>query len=288
MRRRCAGCEVRMQQPENTGVIGHFYTVTDEHGRKRYELEQVLSEFEDKAAPVIKKLAAGENLTDNERCDMAIFIAMGMFRTPDMIDSLKAANGHMVRRMTQLTFRDVEQVKAILRNKPDAPTTEEELEKEAKDLVEFVKNDQYEIETSHHWALGMAWKMFSNVAPILSGRDWLVVHRDNDKKSFITTDAPLVLTTVAPRENTFWGVGFANADALILFPLTESCALVIFGSNGGFAHKTIGAEQIRNFNLMVADRCQRFVVGRDAALLKSIASFLCLGEKRWQPKMQAG
>lgn len=45
---------VRLQQPVNTGVIGHFYTMEDAEGRKRFELEQFLSEYEGKAKPVIE------------------------------------------------------------------------------------------------------------------------------------------------------------------------------------------------------------------------------------------
>lgn len=36
--------EVRRQQPKDTTVIGHFYTMVDEQGRKRYEIEALLSE----------------------------------------------------------------------------------------------------------------------------------------------------------------------------------------------------------------------------------------------------
>src|SRR2546423_12733762 len=31
--------EIRLQQPVNTAVIGHFYTMEDEEGRRRFELE---------------------------------------------------------------------------------------------------------------------------------------------------------------------------------------------------------------------------------------------------------
>ncbi len=141
--------EMRVQKPEGTGVIGHFYTLEDNHGRKRFELEQALSEVEDKAAPIIKKLANKEELTADERSDMAIFVALGMCRTPDLIDSIKQMNGHMVKHMTRLMFCSAERAKEILRNGPDAPATEEELEKQAQELVDFVESDQYEVETHH-------------------------------------------------------------------------------------------------------------------------------------------
>lgn len=104
-----------------------------------------------------------------------------------------------------------------MRGKPYAPSTEKELEAEARELVDATQSDQYGVRTNHNWAVGMAIRAALNVAPIFAGRDLAVLHRDNDKKSFVTTDAPVVLTTVAPRKSSFWGIGFGNADALVFF-----------------------------------------------------------------------
>ena len=38
--------------------------------------------------------------------------------------------------------------------------------------------------------------------------------------------------------------------------------------------------------MAIADRCQRFVIGKDAALVRSLSKALNLGSKEWQPKMQ--
>lgn len=278
--------EIRVQTPVNTGVIGHFYTLEDADGRKRFELEQYLSETETKASPIIKKLAAQEEIGAGERADLAIFVALAAFRTPDMVDSLKLVNSGLIGDLTKRTFANVEQVKALLRGKPNAPSGDDELELEARELIEFVQGGRYEITTKHSWAVGMAMKLAFNTAPILAGRDWMVFHRDTDRRSFITTDAPVMLTTVTPRENNFWGVGFANRDALVLFPLTASCILAMHGSNGRFEHRTIGINRIRHTNLALADRCQRFVIGRDEPLVRSLSDYLGLAKKEWKAKMQ--
>ena len=112
------------------------------------------------------------------------------------------------------------------------------------------------------------------------------MHRDSDKRSFITTDAPLILTTTERRENNFWGIGFANADALVFFPLCESCVLAIFGQDGTTDHIAIDQTWTRQINLVVADRCKQYLVGRDEELVHSLAKFLGLHKKQWQPKMR--
>ncbi len=266
--------EIRVQQPVNTCVIGHFYTMEDSEGNRRFELEQLLSDYETKASNVIKKLAGREKINVDERTDFAIFVAFAAFRTPDIVDSLKAFNSSLIRDMCDQMFGDIEDVKARMRSKSNANTTEEELNTEAQELVNFVKNGQYEINTKHTWAVGMAIKMAFNVAPILAGRDWSIIHRETEKKSFITTDAPVLLTTVAPRERNLWGIGFGNTDALILFPLTESCLLAIHGNIGALYHMVAGEKKIRQLNLALANHCQRFVISRDEALVRSLTNRL--------------
>lgn len=280
--------QIRVQQPLNTCVIGHFYTFEDAEGRKRFDLEQFLSEYETKASLAIKKLGAKEAINADERSDLAIFIALAACRTPDIVDSLKLFNSSLISDMAMRMFADVEQVKEQMRGKTHAPLTEKELEEEAQEMVNFVKSEQWVVETNHVWAVRTAIQMALTIAPILSGRDWTVVHRDNEKKSFVTTDAPVILTTIEPRGNGYWerGIGFGCSDALVFFPLDQSCVLAMSGSDGNMNHITMGSEQIRRINLTLSNSCQRFVIGRDEALVQSLTDYLCLTKKKWQPKMQ--
>ncbi|HEY3432604.1 MAG TPA: DUF4238 domain-containing protein [Rhodocyclaceae bacterium] len=279
--------EIRNQKPDDTTVIGHFYTAIDEQGRKRFELEKALSTIESSASPVIQKLVNKEEISDTERMDLALFVGLGMCRTPDHIDSIKSLNEQMVKQMNRFAFGSKEQAKQVVKNCSDPPSTEEELEEAAAALFDLVENDEYEVETHPQWALGMALQMFSVIVPIIVQRHWRVLHRDNEKRSFITSDAPVVLTTVAPRPPGFMhrGIGFANQDALVVFPLSESAMLLIYGEGGDTKHMTGSANDIRHFNLMIAERCQRFLMGRDATLVRSLTDHLKLANKKWQPKM---
>lgn len=280
--------EIRRQQPKDTTVIGHFYTMADAQGRKRYEIEAMLSEYEGKASPVIKKLAAKESINADERTDLAIFIALGAMRTPDVVDSLSLMNSDLVMRFVKATYKNVDDVANSLSKDPNyAGKSAEEVRIEAQLMVDMAQNDGIQVVTNEKWSVSTAIRMSFEVAPILAGRNWDVVHRHNDKKAFVTADAPVVLTTLAPRDNNFWGVGFGNTDALVIFPLTQSCALLMHGSDGEFFHRQGSQEFVRRTNLSIAAHCQRFVVGRDEALLRSLADHLGLAKTRWQPKMQA-
>lgn len=113
-----------------------------------------------------------------------------------------------------------------------------------------------------------------------------MVHRNSEKLSFITSDAPVYLNTVITRPTSFYGVGFGSPDAFISFPLHQSCVLEMFGESGVLEHKEAGQDYLRMANLHFARRCQRFVVGRDEALVKSLAQNLGLASKKWQPKFR--
>lgn len=271
----------RSQQPANTAVVGHLYTGVDQEGRKRFEFEQFLSKIEGLAAPIIPKLVDGEELSEDERVDLAYFVAFSACRTPAMLDRVKDFNSQMVRRVAKGLFLDVAGVKEILRSKHGAAISEDELEEEARKASEFIMSDRYKVTTNHRWAVGVSAMVASDIADIFVNRDWIVIHRSDDRRSFITTDYPVILEATEPRERLFRGVGYANMDALVLMPLHQSCMLALRGTRGRLEHRTATPEQVRGMNLRIASSCQRFVIGRDEALVRSLADHLRLDQSRW-------
>ncbi|TLM69250.1 MAG: DUF4238 domain-containing protein [Deltaproteobacteria bacterium] len=280
--------EFRNQKPDQVCVIGHFYTFNDLEGRKRFELEHLFHVYETKGADAIRKLVTKDELTVDERTDFAIYLAFAVSRTPEHMESIKHLNSGFIKDICKRLFSDIDQVKEQMRSKPDAPATEAELEAEAKAMVDFAQSDLYEVKTNHQWVVGLALQMAFDIAPILAGRNWMVLHRGSDKRSFITSDAPVLLTTMGPRETGFWwsGVGFGCSDALVLFPLNASCLLAVYGDGGGLRHSTVGDDYMRRFNLELARRCHRFIIGRDEELLRSLAKRLNLSETKWEPKFR--
>ena len=279
--------EIRLQQPENTAVIGHFYTLEDAEGRRRFEIEALLSDYEGKASPVIRKLIAREDLTADERSDLAIFIAFAAMRTPDMVNSVQAMNGHFIAQTAKAMFQDIDQVLAELRtDKREENISDADLRRQAEWMVDMAQNDKLIVQTDEKWAVRTTIRMAMAAAPYLAGRDWRVVHRDNEKQSFITTDAPVFLGTVAPRPTSIYGVGFGSQDAFVSFPLEQSCVLQMYGETGNLEHKEAGRDYIRQANLALGERCQRFLVGRDQELVKSLTDVLGLADKTWQSKIR--
>jgi hypothetical protein len=61
----------------------------------------------------------------------------------------------------------------------------------------------------------------------------------------------------------------------------------MYGDTGDLEHKEAGRDFIRRANLALGERCQRFLVGRDQDLVKSLTDLLELADKTWQPKIRS-
>ena len=260
--------EVRIQTPKNTAVRNNFYTMEDDQGRKRYEVELMLAEWESKGIEVIRKLKARKQIDPDERSNLSILIALFVGRVPDFVDKIKDMNADLVRKMTEQMFSDTESVKIELERTDGKPRND----REAEEFLEFIHSDRYKIKTNHKWAMGLAVKSTLNLAPILAERNWTVLHRSDSSISFVTTDVPVLLTTNQPIPPSIFGVGFGNSNAVAILPIAHSCALMMTGWGGRLDHRRLPPKEILDLDRAFASRCQRFVIGRDRKLVKYLAN----------------
>lgn len=275
----------RHQTPPNTSVESNYYTFTDTEGQTRYDLESYMSEYESKAAHIIRKLAKKEVITENERCDMAIFLGAMHARTPTQVDSIKFITGEIIKRYTQLNFSSEDYIKNIvMKCHKDGNPSEDKINDDIRRLRKIIDEGQFSVDTNHQWALGMSIATSASVAEILAQREWLIIHCDSPKRSFITSDSPLVLTRMTPTESKHAGLGYASTDALVIFPLDQSCVLMMHGLNNKLTHGVIQENKIKAINCLIALHSKRFIMGRDEKLVRSLVKNARLDDISWQPK----
>lgn len=276
--------EIRRQQPLNTGAVGHLYTVMDDQGRQRFELEQALSEIEGAASIHLPMLISGEPLSFEARGALAHFFGTLAVRTPEFIQSIQHLNGQMIKATSQILFSAEDQVLSTLRGNPDHAKREDaELSVMARDMVDFVGGGDFEVDTDPQWAMTMALPMGEHIAQVMAERHWRVWQAPA-KAAFIIGDAPVVLTATAPRASSFMGIGFGSTDALVLIPLSSTHAIAMYGERRSNDLRRVDRAIVRRLNIDIARRSQRFLIGRDNALVKSIAEAAVLAETIWKPK----
>ena len=100
-------------------------------------------EYEGKASPVIKRLAAKDTITADERSDLAIFMALGAMRTRDIVEPLQQMNSGMILETTRRMDVAVDIAAADLRKDPDcAGKSIEEVQSEAQLMVDMAQKGE--------------------------------------------------------------------------------------------------------------------------------------------------
>lgn len=279
--------QVRRQQPINTGLDGHLYTVVDDQGRKRYELEDVLSKIESDAAQHLPSLVAGQPLSDTARGAIAHFAGVMAVRTPDFISSIRHANGELLKRISQFALSSEDMALSQLRQMPKyAGLDEVELKRMASDLVRFTAEGEYDIETGHEAAMITALPLADDLASVFFERNWTVLKAPRDS-AFIASDAGLMLTGMGPRSGRY-PLGHGTPDALTVLPLSSQFALAMWGNDRDTFVKKVDGGRVRALNISLARHTRRFVIARDDALALSVSRAARLAQTTWSPKFKVG
>lgn len=279
--------KITSRTPDHTARIPNLYTFEDHKERRRYDMEVLLAHFEDKAAPIILKMAARERITVDEREQLTAFIAFSALRTPAAIEEAKVVHAGFVKARARLLLSDERKVLHLLHelNGPGADAAK--LQKEAASVAQMVRDGAYTVEVDGGVALGKSLRNFDAIAKSIFSRDWMVFHATEGSEGFLTTDQPVVLATTSSADRRA-PLGYGSAHAQVLFPLTHSCALVISGNQGCAGHADITPEWLSRFNSTMAAHCYRYLFGRSRQHLQAVAERIQLARKPWKPSHSVG
>jgi hypothetical protein len=260
--------EYRCQTPKNTAVIGHYYTFLNEQGEDDYSLENFLSQVEGKAKAVIGKLEARQSISADDRLYLAQFIAFLLSRTPKFERETEQIADSVHKLLAKEMIPTVEAAAQLLRQagKEDKITPES--------MFKFVHEERFQVKGSRNNTIQIMLDKAEKVTKDLAFMNWLVVQAD-ERSAFITTDSPLGY--IVPEEFQRSGepvLGLASQKVTKLIPLTQRLALYIgsFGAGFGYAPVCFSRQQVREFNVIVATECERYVIGRDEALVRCVVS----------------
>lgn len=263
------------QKPENVAVTGHLYTQIDESGQNDFRLEKALSEIENLASLITKELIAGKNIPPAKRGFLVYFFALLYVRTPNSMRYIES--------VTEKTLRELiksNPMQKIYKNLPSTPSDEKTINEHMQYLSDHMRIKFNEIET-----MKRSIQLAPNIAHKIINRNWLVLHIDNQKQSFITSDVPITMSSLSDS------IGLARLDTFIIWPLTKSHLLIMYGDESKTRHvntscllaKSIGfnaMDIIREANLKCANNSLRLLIGRDNTLIESLANNL--SQKEWR------
>lgn len=274
--------KINARTPERTACTPHIYTFEDSQNRRRFDWEEMFSFYENEAAPIISKIAARNSIDLDERELLTAFITLAALRTPGAIEEAKTVHASFVKARTRAEFPDERRAMNVLRAVGLPGATQAQQAELAAAIVKMVHDDAYIVDVDHGFALSKSLSKFTIIANALLKRDWMVLYAPEDSEGFLTTDQPVVLTSVSTALMDE-PLGYESAHAQILFPLAHNCALELTGDQGRSGRGEISLPNLRRFNATIASYCHRYVFGRQKAHLKAVADEIHLATKPWKP-----
>ena len=258
----------RPQTPKNTAVSRYYYAVDDAvTGEKSMEVEAFLSSIEGEAEPVIRKLERREAPTDHDREVLALFCALLHTRVPQFDRSMQEMVNGAFQALGRRMATTLDEVR--IQHEEFEARTGTTMDVTPEEDFELVRSGGYTVVEPRQNVIKTMLKMSGDLAEIFLNMRWGVPETPA-RMSLIVTDAPLLLIPPRDWQPGMRGFGIATPGAHKMIPLSRSIALFIgdFGTGLDFLRLTKG--QVRENNLAMASRCERFVIGSDEALVHSV------------------
>ncbi|WP_341919729.1 DUF4238 domain-containing protein [Polaromonas sp. YR568] len=278
---------IKLRTPEHTARIRNLYTFEDKQDRRRFDIEKMFGYHEDKAAPIISRIAEHERISGDDREHLTAYLALAALRTPAAISEAKVVHAGFTKARSLLMFSTETDALRILREMEGPDANEETLREKARRLVKMIRDDAYSVEVDDGFALRESLKKFKVIADAMYPRDWRVFYTRSDSESFLTSDTPVVLTTTNSAMRHL-PLGYGSTHAQILCPIAHNCAIVMSGDQGRTGRTDITSEALTRFNRLVAADSHRYVFGRDAKLVKQVTDELQLANRKWRAKSRVG
>lgn len=259
--------EYRQESIRKTGAETKFYSYTVKG--KEETLEGVFSMVEGLAKPILEKVLLGKDITEQEKADFSMFLAIMRVRVPDFKKSTEEGGELMYKKYNKIMFSDEENIKAMAKERKVSLT-----DNQVKELKDFVSDEsRYYVTFPKNYWLGLMLKLSLDVASAFIGMNWHFVHL---KKRFalVTSDNPVVL--VPPKDydpNGFYGVGLITPGASKIIALDSTLCLFMgdLVERPWIKHaKDDNKELLKWINYKTSENSDRFVYSPDKGKLEKI------------------
>lgn len=257
----------RRQQPLNTAVRKDYYTFKEGDGSKSVEIELLLSRIESGARSALDRLDRGETPSGEDRQHIALFVGFLAARVPEFASTVSEIVDHTMKWTMDIMFPSLEATDARMdqfeRDRPRATPIDRER------FFEFVQGKEYTVEPHRNLVLGTMLKVAIEQADLFAQMNWLVL-RAPTKKSFVLSDNPLIVLPSRKPPAAWMGTGILTPGATKLVPLSTSSCLLMGDRGDAFGFVDATEPRVREANLVLTERADRFVFARDERQLRSL------------------
>ena len=259
--------EFRLQTPINTTLKSNYYTYEDSEGNKQTDIEQLLSQIEANAKNIFDKVINFENINQEEKEALSLFVAFMMNRVPDFEKSVNDVHERFIKDTIKMMYSNEERVQESLDN--FEKERGEKLGISAHELVKFHKGDNIKVVINRSRSLRSMIDLSFTIFQYFKQMDWLFLHAPKET-SFVTTNNPVVLIPPDDFPKGPYGIGILLKGVRKVFPISQTTCLIISNLGELLIHHQANMQTVRNINLYIAQYTERFLIGRDELLIRNI------------------
>lgn len=257
----------------NVAVQTGFYTLTGDDGRPTTALEEWLARADDDLIRVLREIDGHHRpppAGSDEQGVVAVAMALQLARTPAsrariefpvLVHDYAAGRPITVELVTEYLER------VHLRFTPSA--------NEAGAAFDFVSYALRELhQFSREFVVDLSFSSVAAIAPVLLRRSWSMEF--DERGQFLTSDRPITAWRPPSPEDGYRGYGFENARE-IRYPTSPTTQLVLTRRPRPAPRVNVLKRRVAHCNGVVAEMCDRFVVGQPSNQLLHSVELLTRG-----------
>lgn len=248
----------RTQTPINTAVEGQLYSFETSSGTKDDSLENLLSNLESEAKPVLDRWQVPNvAATQDEKKAIAQFLAIMHTRSPRTIQGITEASevigiefARFLADRPQMVREFLEQER--LSGRPNIPTVEE--------MIDSLRNveERFEIKVNRERSLIESFKLSERIAAELFKLNWCLC-RAPTGTFFVTSDTPLCPFAPTGPDRALLGAGFGLPNVEVTFPISPTLCLLL-DQRHDKERMSVGKQFVREANIRMAAIAERIVI----------------------------
>jgi hypothetical protein len=207
-----------------------LHSYEDEEGELHHEIEHGLGQLEQRFAPALERVLAGQELGEEQKADFAAFVLVSSQRVPAVVDVCNDVMSRVGQKvLATIHYRFKDDPDGFEQWKRQIGVSESEDLRDAK--VEHLDQSRYHYEIVHDWHHSFVMSVNSalEVSGILLGMNWSFV-KSGGADYFITSDRPVAMvdpTSLRPSA----GAGLAFPNVEVTMPLSRSVAFIATWTN---------------------------------------------------------
>lgn len=269
--------KLRRDSPRNVAVITDYYILTSASGEREEHIEYgVLADLETAAAPVLRRLANCELISEHEHDVVATFLAFLCTRIPAFGETYAELNNQLGREFFRRAAATPERAARFVADHPQSSHSADE-------LFAFVNSDKLSFPPDKRERIQL---MIELAEPLIAGfksMDWWL-WRAQGKRRFITSDAPFGLLPLPEALPTY---GELSPHVLRFISLSPDVCLMLADRQRELPFltaKDLDDDGVREVNAAIALAALRLVVARDRDQLETVLDETALRTSAFRPR----